>query len=258
VSGKIDFEWNQKNFQAIDRFRYIEFDRDWAFQRDTLNADQYLTSVGVSLDKNSASNYEYTLSYRQVSDFEGVQQRFRFKESLKPIYLSGKYFTLDNKTVGTNGGWLQTDTDVKIKNRYLVPGYAFRSDQNTIRSIDSDSVLRSAMFFNENEFYLQNPDSSKLRYRIAYGIRQDQTPIEGVMTDFTRSDNIGLTFGNQGVDQQFQADFNYRQIEDFINEETVDQIQGRVLAINSILDRHIRSNLSLAISTGRAIQSELI
>jgi hypothetical protein len=40
LSGGIDFEHDGKNFKAIDRFRYIEYDRDWSYQPEVDTANE--------------------------------------------------------------------------------------------------------------------------------------------------------------------------------------------------------------------------
>ncbi|HCX76554.1 MAG TPA: hypothetical protein DHU93_15285, partial [Algoriphagus sp.] len=38
LSGKTEFEYNSSNFNFIDRFRYIEFDRDWGITQEELRS----------------------------------------------------------------------------------------------------------------------------------------------------------------------------------------------------------------------------
>lgn len=254
-----DFEYNQRDFQAIDRFRYIEFDRDWSYMEDTLRQDQFLTGIRFGVYKGARKNYNYELLNRnRPGQFNGWQQKLTFSESLGQLRVSGNYFLLDNEQSQTEASWNRTDTDFQWRNNTLIPGYEFISDQNEVRSLGSDSVLRSAMYFSQHKFYVQSPDSSSLKYRLAYSKRADQLPLDGRLENFTEADNINLLMSHQGSGQNFQLDFNYRYIQDFINDENTDQVQGRVVGINSLFDDHLRSNLSLAISNGRELQREFI
>ena len=36
-AGQIDYEFNNKFFKGIDRFRPVEFDRDWSYKPNDLN-----------------------------------------------------------------------------------------------------------------------------------------------------------------------------------------------------------------------------
>ncbi len=252
------FEFNQRYFEPIDRFRYIEFDRDWVFAEDTTRADQTLTMLGWRLQGAALTHYQYQLENRNRGTYNGWRQTFDFSEQLGPIRLSGAYRLLDNDQENTEADWLQTRTDVRAMNNVIVPGYSFTSDQNVIRSIGTDSVLRSVMHFTESQFYLQNPDSTRWRYRFAYSKRNDQLPVEGNLEDFTEADNFNLTLGSSGSGQRAQVDFNYRIVDDKVNDMRTDQVQGRLLSVNGFWDNHVRSNMSLAISNGRELRQEFI
>ena len=252
------FEFNQRDFQAIDRFRYIEFDRDWVYRQDTVRNHQYITGLGLSLKNTNQKQLSYSFENRVNGDFKGWRQMLELKEKLGPVLISGDYFFLENEQDVSEADWLRTDSDVKLMNRFLVPGYNFRTDQNTIKAIGTDSVLRTNMYFEENTFYLQNPDSAKLTYKISYAKRYDQLPVEGKLVDFTESDNYGAILAANPGSQQYQVDFNFRRVQDKINDENIEQVQGRTVAINSFFDSHVYSNLSLAISSGRELRREFI
>ena len=253
-----DFEYNQKYFEAIDRFRYIEFDRDWSFVADTILSDQYITQWGFSAVSSESKFYDYRLAYRTNGNFEGTQQVLNFQESLQPIRLSGEYFFLENEQGQTSSSWLRTATSVEFINKVLVPGYRFNSDENVVKALGTDSVLRSAMNFIENEYYIRNADSSRVIYRLAYANRKDETPVSGTLESFTQTDNYSFKVANTSLKQQYQVDASFRRIRDFLNDQNNDIVQGRLTAINSLLRDHIRSNLSLAISSGRELQREFI
>ncbi len=251
-------EFNQKHFQAIDRFRYIEFDRDWVYEEDTIRSNQSIVGLGFSVKRDAQKQMNYLIENRINGDFEGWRQMLDIKEQVGPLKLSGDYFLLNNKQAETEANWFRTNTDARIENRFIVPGYNFRTDQNTIKALGTDSVLRTNMHFEENSFYLQNPDSAKLTYRVSYAKRFDQLPMEGVLVDFTESDNYGALFSASPGSQQYQMDFNFRRVQDRINNENIEQVQGRTVAINSFFDSHVYSNLSLAVSSGRELRREFI
>ncbi|MEM9328241.1 MAG: hypothetical protein AAGA85_21415, partial [Bacteroidota bacterium] len=254
-----DFEFNQRHFRAIDRFRSIEFDRNWSFQPDTTVADQYLAGFTLQArqDARNFVNYNFQTRHRP-SSFDGIRQRLENAFDWGPARLRGRYFLLRNHQGENESRWLQTDTDISLRSRFLVPGYRFRSDQNQIRVAANDSVTRSIMHFYSHEAYVQNPDSARFNYRLSYDRRYDRAPVEGRLVDFTKADNYNAAISFREVKHQHQLDFNYRLVEDFINEEVTDQVQGRWIGNDQLLDGHIRSNVSLAISSGRELQREFI
>ncbi len=252
------FEFNQATFQAIDRFRYIEFDRDWSYQTDSSQTHQYITSFGWSLRRDRSHFHDYTFQSRQRGTFSGTRHKFKTAEKLGAIHFNGDYFLLNSKQLTTSSRWFRANSTIRLENNLIVPGYKLQSDENTIKTLDSDSIIGTNMYFRENMFFVENPDSSVVSYRISYSRRNDELPVDGRLQRFTEAQNYQLLLSSRLSRQQFQVDFNYRDVKDVINRERTDLVQGRLLSINSMLDGHVRSNLSLAISSGRELRKEFV
>lgn len=252
-----DLEFTEKNFQAIDRFRYIEFDRDWSFTAmDTTN--QWLTRSGIQVRKNARQYARYQFESRNRSEFfSGIRNVLELREKLGPVDISGDYFQMKSDQLTTRSEWERSQAQISWNTPFLKPGYTFRTDRNQVLSANSDSVISSAMNFREHVFFIEQSDSSKWQYRLAYSHRQDKLPQLGELVDFTNADNFLFTLKSSGP-QKVQLDFNYRETRDRINQEKVDQLQGRLTTTNRFLKNHIRNNMSLAISSGRELEREFI
>lgn len=252
-----DLEFTQCYFQPIDRFRYIEFDRDWSFTAmDTTN--QWLTRSGIEVRRNAQQFMSYQFDSRNRDEsFSGNRNKLVVREKLGPVSVSGDYFLMRSQQAISRSEWERSETSVSWNTSVIRPGYTFRTDQNQVFNVDSDSVINSLMNFREHVFYLEQPDSSRWKYRLAYTHRNDRLPQLGELVDFTAADNLLLTLSTGGK-QKVQLDFNYRETRDRINEEKVDQLQGRLTTTNRFFDNHIRNNMSLAISSGRELEREFI
>ena len=253
-----DFEFTEKHFKAIDRFRYIEFDRDWSFI-PSASENQLLYGAGIAAIRNQDKAYRYHFEARDRGGaFHGTRNTLTIREQLGVFSLRGDYFLLRSALPDTRSEWARSKTQFQWNNKVLSPGYIFQTDQNQILDADADSVISTAMNFVEHTFFLEQPDSSAWSYRLTYSHRLDRLPQEGELVDFTRANNFGMTLNSNTRRQKLQIDFNYRDTRDRINQERVDQLQGRLLSTNQFLNKHIRNNLSLAISSGRELEREFI
>lgn len=253
-----NFEFTERYFRAIDRFRYIEFDRDWSFRSEDQN-DQLLYGTGLRVMKSEKQRYEYQFESRnRGEDFRGTRNRLFVRETVGPFAVSGDYFLLESRLPETRSEWGRSKTELKWRNSWLNPGYVYQTDQNKVLDGASDSVISTAMNFVEHLFYLEQPDSSAWSYRFTYSHRNDRLPQNGELVDFTRADNFGFTINSNSTRQKVQLDFNYRDTRDRVNQERVDQLQGRLNTSHQLLDKHIRNNFSLAISSGRELEREFI
>ncbi len=252
-----NLEFAGRHFQGIDRFRYIEFDRDWSFTA-TDTTDQRLTRSGLQIRKNSKQflKYEFEMRSRGVF-FNGNRNNLEFRERIGPVSLSGDYFLMRSDQVANRSEWDRGETRVTWHTPLIKPGYTYITDQNQVFNAVSDSIIGSAMNFREHVFFLEQADSSKWLYRLAYKHRKDRLPQFGELVDFTNADNISFTLSSSGP-QKVQMDFNYRETRDQVNEQNVNQLQGRVTTANRFFNNHFRNNMSLAISSGRELEREFI
>ncbi|WP_373399760.1 hypothetical protein V8V91_08955 [Algoriphagus halophilus] len=65
-SGQTELEYNSTNFKFIDRFRYIEFDRDWGLTQEDLQlaAQEQFFWTQVSLTKDQSNRFDYRVYLR--------------------------------------------------------------------------------------------------------------------------------------------------------------------------------------------------
>lgn len=252
-----ELEFTERHFQAIDRFRYIEFDRDWSFTAaDTSN--QWLTRSGIQIRKNARQFARYQFESRNRGEFfSGSRNTLEFSERLGPVAITGNYFLMHSNQIVSRSEWERSETRLTWNTSLIKPGYTFKTDQNQVLHADMDSIISSAMNFHEHVFFLEQSDSSRWQYRLAYSQRKDRLPQLGELVDFTKADNFLFTLSSSGP-QKIQVDFNYRETRDRINQETVDQLQGRLTTTHRFLNNHVRNNMSLAISSGRELERAFI
>ncbi len=307
--GGVDYERDSRVFSPIDRFREVDFDRDWTLTDSTQAADHILNAVigikrggNLSVAKDSTAKVKPELSEAPQnlltppaavpagnpapsSSFlpggTGDQILYRFSHRYRTDLLNGYQHRLDlAKQLGrlqltANGFWMHAVQPMSVANwqriqavaeyrgHYLAPGYAYSSDKNQLISrMVADSVIGTAMNFEENRFFLRNGDSLKTRFQLDYSLRQDYFPVEGRLqkNTFARTANVSFQSAANPVNL-FQFTLTYRTLENqskvqqLPNEET---IMGRMDWNGNWLKRSIRSELTIATASGRELQREFV
>lgn len=265
VSGKLDFEYDQENFRGIDRFRYVEFNRDWGISNNTTDpvADNILNgSILLSENKLNQLSYRYA-GRKRGNQVNGSQHRLNGSKSIGKIQLNSELFLLNNDQSIQQSEWRRWIGEAYYRSSYIQPGYQYSSDRNEVVSTISGDVLSTAMNFDEHKVFIRNGDSLKTRFNISYALREDRLPLNGELMDNNRSHTGNLLFGttikeNHNVDMTF----TYRNLEnlnaigdDDRNEET---IMGRLDWNGSFLSDHLRTEMTYAINNSRELRREFV
>jgi hypothetical protein len=269
--AQADWEWNAAAFSFIDRFRSIEYDRNWNAQTDSAARD-LIAQVGLGIFQNPDNEIWYQAVYRnRKNDTNGWQQFFKANKKWSFLAIKNEIFWLQNqKDLNQNltsvpdkqrADWLQIRSEWRLPFRYVQPAYAFEWDKNSLRV--GDSVLSTLMNFEQHLFSLQQGDSSQHQFQVSYALRRDFLPQKGEMRPFADSKTLqmGVFLGegkrkNENFSRNHSANFNftYRNLNyliDSLATTSEETLMGRLVYSGNWLKNSIKQELSLAVATGR-------
>jgi hypothetical protein len=191
--GGASYEFNQDKFTPIDRFRSIEFDRDWGKNIDSSRLSEriFQGEIGLRNIKNNRISYKINTRNRE-NQVNGWQQIAQVFQQNKHFVLQSNVFLMQSKQDSLQINWQRWDVNLQYKTRYVVPIYTWEGDKNSVFLPKNDSVYRTAMHFEGHTFALRNADTMKLKYLISYNIRQDNAPLEGKLLPYLRAETLTL------------------------------------------------------------------
>jgi hypothetical protein len=262
-SASADYEFNEKKFTAIDRFRGPEFERDWS-ENIKVVSDNHIANASLGLFKDAKNNFQYRISRRiKGTDVNGTQQQYTFNQSVGKFSVSNGGFLMKNDQLLNRSDWKRFNVNTYFNGRYIVPGVIYNMDKN--RLVDTaGKVTRSAMYFDEVKFYVRNNDSMRTRYSTDYSIRKDKHVSNGALTDFTTAKTVNVGFNTRFKQKnEINSTLTYRYLEykDTVggnklpNEET---ILGRTDWNSNLFKNHVRSELTVTTGTGRELRRQFI
>ena len=257
-SNLLSLEFNETNFKAIDRFRPIEFDRNWSIQSDS-SAQDFILRLGIGLKKDEKNQFDYLLSYRdRIEQTKGFQHHFELYKKWYFFTIKTNLFLLNTTSKNTISDWQRINAEIFYDTKLFRQGYQFSTDKNTLRSLATDSIIGTAMFFYQHLFYLENLDSTKTQFRLDYSFREDQIPVNGQMVKNT--DIRAVNFSTQGNyrHQNLSWKVTYRTLKNLqnstlSNEET---LLNNFKYSFKLYNNSIRSEIGLINATGRELQRE--
>jgi hypothetical protein len=191
-----NYEFVQQRFKQIERFRSIEFERDWNRPPSVvLLNDQHLANAEVGLTKKTGSSITYGLNlFSEGNNYQGLRHN-----------VNGTYKIRDF-TAGYNGSFLTTNDNLNFQNtefyrhKTLVSkkfskiklAYSDVFENNLFkRTIDKTLLPRTYQFW-EWEGSVSNADSSKNKIKVFYKERRDKLAYGNELKDSTFATNIGI------------------------------------------------------------------
>lgn len=212
----LGYEYVQQYFNPIERYRAIEFERDWNRPINApINSDQHVGFAQVGIHKNEKLKLLYGINFFD----EGV-----FYKGLKHS-ITSLYNTKTNTTT-YNGSYLTSNYNSQLSAFYrhkasfsqsiwkLKLNYLDEFEQNLFRKTTSDSLLSRSYQFYEWEGNITNKDSTGNLYKLFYRERRDKQAYGSVLKDSTLAKNTGFSVNVNSIrNHPFSVIFTYRELQ---------------------------------------------
>jgi len=212
----LGYEYVQHYFNPIERYRAIEFERDWNRPINApINADQHVGFAQVGIQKNEKLKLIYGINFFDEGAFyKGL------KHSVTSLY------NTKTNTTTYNGSYLTSNYNSQLSNFYrhkasfsqsiwkLKLNYLDEFEQNLFRKTTSDSLLSRSYQFYEWEGNVTNKDSTGNLYKLFYRERRDKQAYGSVLKDSTLAKNTGFSVNVNSIrNHPFSVIFTYRELQ---------------------------------------------
>ncbi|QDA61128.1 hypothetical protein [Hymenobacter jejuensis] len=259
----LDYEYTSSRFSPVDRYRDIEFDRNWsttstvqgnATRRPAREDNIFNFSAGAVKDPNNLFNYRLSRRYR-AGEVNGVQNWLDVAHQLGAVEMRGGLFLLSSEAGRRQSRWARGEATARYVRGAIVPGYAYRFDKNRVALPGGDS-LSSANYYDEHAFFIQSRDSAKTRFRLDYTYRRDRDTLNDALQLRGRAQTWQGSFISRiGKYQDINILATYRDlaVRDSARQRTV---LAKLDWNASLLQNQIRSELSYSVATGRELRRD--
>ena len=194
IKTGVDFEHLNKTFRPIERFRTVEFERDWNIQTSDASTDQYISTARLGFIRKDIADVEYSFrSFLNGNLFEAYQNALKAKIGYK-----GFSFTLNSSHIFSNGELVNNrfgrfQVGVQQKFKWFVIGATDIFEDNRFFATINDSLTPASYEWNDAKVYIKSPDKWKNRYSIFYQRRDDRLPQNNRLNYSSVGESAGLT-----------------------------------------------------------------
>ena len=196
----LNYEFVQKQFTQVERFRSIEFDRDWNRPlTGVLLNDQHIASAELGVAKGK-TGLTYALNlFDEGNNYEGLRNNVTGNYQTKTFAsnYTGAYLTTNDNLNHQTTEFYRHKTLVSKRIDNLKFSYSDVFENNLFRDAQKNVLLPRAYQFWEWEGSISNADSSKNNVKVFYRERRDKLAYAGTgndlgLKDSTFATNIGV------------------------------------------------------------------
>ena len=248
-----------KDFRRIERFREVEFERNWNIQNLITPKDQLLSSARINLKHLENGLFQYQLnSYVIKNDFNGYKNDFKIKWN-KKVNLN-----FDGSLMNSNGqfntSFLRHKTDLFIPIKGFKLGFKDINENNQFFS--ADTLNNNSYRFYDWKVYIENYDSSKNKVQFFYQERYDWFKDRSILKKATKAISPGLMVGISSR-KNFNLNYSlaYRMLQSDSSLTTIlpeNSLASRLNYNLKLLNGGINTNSFLEIGSGLELQKEFI
>lgn len=178
----IGYEGVQRYFSPIERYRAVEFTRDWNMTSDSIYDNQNLLAANITLgNKKDMLGYGFN-SLLENGTYEGLKHTAQLKLNEGGFNITSNGSLLSTTSNYDVSKYYKEAAVVSHKLLFWVVGAGEASEKDVFRSRQTDSIISTSsnLFDQANTFYynqwnafIRSGDSSKNSYGLNYRERTD-------------------------------------------------------------------------------------
>ena len=216
LTSSVNYEFAEQNFSPPERYRPVEFNRDWNIF-STEKRNEHYTNANFNFAGDDIWNIGL-----QSSAFIREQNYTGFLQALKGS-LETKHWIIN-----AGGSYLNSDADT-IRSKFLRPNLAvakifpavnnwriginYEGEHNNVFS-ENDSLISNSFYYDQFKYYLSNADTAINKFYSDVIIRNDRLPVNGKFTDITRGNTYTISGAlNKKVNNRTSWQLAYRTLE---------------------------------------------
>ena len=224
----------------MERFRNVEFERDWNLGTATAYEDEHIASGQVALSKMSLGTVSYQLkSFNKGSEYNGLLHSAALAATVAKFNVASTGSLLHTKGAFVKSSYYKYGVDINRPFWKIVLGVRENTEHNEINSLAGDTLTPASFSFREYSAYINTQDSSINRFGVTYKKRYDDGVGINRFQPATEADDVSFSADFlKNHNNQFRIYTSYRKL------NVIDSLLTQQEEAKTLLNQ-INHNLSL-------------
>ena len=256
------YQFLNKYFDPVERFRPVEFERDWNLPGNYSGYNEHLAHFKIDLSRKDLAYTGFETEYlNRESLYQGLRNSFYGSAHWQDFNLNFNGSLMNSNDSILTTRFLRHQVTLSKQIRSVVIGVREESEQNRWTNTSTDTIQQNSFSYFQYELYLSSPDTAKNTFILNYRNRKDYLPLQNEIRLATtgRDFNLGFRLG-KNPDNILKTLVKYRLLE--INDSTLTEVDpdqsiiGRLEHSLSVLKGGLTSSTFYEIGTGLEAKKE--
>lgn len=188
AGGFVDF--TSLNFNPIEKFRAIEFNRNWNLGNQEITTPLFLANVKLGYKKDSLGAVDYNFDVLDLGEqFRGFKNNLGLNVDTKKHLVNYTGSLLNSKS-DVNTTFYRHKSNLECRFSKFIIGYRDEAENNKFMT---DSLLGNSYSFYDGKVYLKNK-GKKNEFNLYYGYRNEKTGQNNALSQSAYSHETGLDY----------------------------------------------------------------
>jgi len=194
LASDLSYEYVNRDFTPVERFRNVEFERDWNLGTSTSYNDEHIATGQVALSKISLGTVSYQLkSFNKGNDYNGLNHIAGLAATIKKFNVTAAGSLLNTKGTFVKSTYYKHGVDINRPIWKLVLGVRENTEHDEINALVSDTLTPSSFSFREYSGYINTYDSLQNKFGVTYKKRYDDGVGANRFDPATEADDVSLS-----------------------------------------------------------------
>jgi hypothetical protein len=258
----VSAEFRMHHFNPIERYRAVEFTRNWNTKFDAYEGHELVSNATIGLSKTKLGKIDYEFqNYLVGNSYQGYRNRL-----FTQLKVKGLNIFFDGSVLNSNGVekslYIRHKSDVNYSFKHVKLGFRDEHEWNELNP--SDTVLSKQSFrFYDWQAYIAQGDSSKNQFEIFYRQREDYFSDSTRLKYSAIARNLGGSFDLvQFKKHKLKAKINYRNLKvsdkELINQDDENTVLGRLEYSTNLSKGSISFQSFYEVGSGLELKREFI
>lgn len=177
MQNSVGYEYTYRNFRQLERFRNVEFERDWNINAQSIYADENIASVQTSFIHPETGQFTYQLRSYTKGTYRGLMNSGSAKMKWKDFLVNGNASYLTSDGVNNRTRFLRHYVDIARPVWKVLIGIRENTEFNRFLQVNSDQLLSNSYSWQDYQMYIHKADSTKSKIGASFRQRIDQLPV---------------------------------------------------------------------------------
>jgi hypothetical protein len=188
-----NYQFTNRYFDPIERFRPVEYERDWNLLQKHSGTNEHLADASIGLFKKNLGQASFKSEFLNRDNlYNGLRNNLQGTLSIKgfTLQLTGSMMNSNDSLFNTN--FLRHQILLSKQCRFVVLGVREEAEQNRWRDPESDSLINNSFSYQQYEVFITSHDTARNKLLINYSNRRDWLPANDMLNLATMGHNLSI------------------------------------------------------------------